>query len=154
MKGLSSSPDAIATIKGIKEFPNLFGEVKFFQKKNYVYIEATIKGLPTTGAGFFGFHIHEGASCTGTNLSDTKGHYNPENSYHPNHAGDLPPLLFCNGGAYQTVATDRFKLKHIIGKTIVIHSMPDDFTSQPSGNSGEKIACGAIHSNHSCLSCR
>ena len=40
--------------------------------------------------------------------------------------------------------TDRFTLKEIIGRTVVIHSMPDDFTSQPSGNSGEKIACGVI----------
>lgn len=40
--------------------------------------------------------------------------------------------------------TDRITLKEVIGKAVVIHSMPDDFTSQPSGNSGEKIACGII----------
>ena len=44
-----------------------------------------------------------------------------------------------------TFLTDRFKLKDVIGKAIIIHSMPDDFTSQPSGNSGEKIACGIIN---------
>ena len=40
--------------------------------------------------------------------------------------------------------TDRFTLPDVIGKTIIIHSNPDDFTTQPSGNSGAKIACGAI----------
>jgi len=40
--------------------------------------------------------------------------------------------------------TDSFTVKEIIGKTVVIHSMPDDFTTQPSGNAGSKIGCGVI----------
>lgn len=43
-----------------------------------------------------------------------------------------------------TVLIDKFKIRDIIGKVIIIHSSPDDFTSQPSGNSGIKIACGII----------
>ncbi len=43
-----------------------------------------------------------------------------------------------------TVMTDRFHIKEIIGKTVVIHSMPDDFTTQPAGNAGTKIGCGVI----------
>lgn len=52
--------------------------------------------------------------------------------------------MLYNGGAYMNVATDRISVKDIIGRAVVIHSMPDDFTSQPSGNAGNKIACGAI----------
>jgi Cu-Zn family superoxide dismutase len=60
------------------------------------------------------------------------------------HAGDLPPLLACNGEAYLAVLTGRFRVKDVMGKTVVIHSRPDDFRSQPSGDAGEKIACGVI----------
>ena len=63
---------------------------------------------------------------------------------HPFHSGDLPSLLENNGYAYMTVLTNRFKIADIIGKVVIIHDSPDDFTSQPSGNSGMKIACGII----------
>ena len=43
-----------------------------------------------------------------------------------------------------SVLVNKFKLKDIIGKVVIIHDMPDDFTTQPSGNSGFKIACGKI----------
>lgn len=63
---------------------------------------------------------------------------------HPLHVGDLPPLLENNGYAYMSVLTNKFKISDIIGKTVIIHDMPDDSTTQPSGNSGKKIACGVI----------
>ena len=44
--------------------------------------------------------------------------------------------------------TDRFTIDEIINRTIVIHDMPDDFITQPSGNSGNKIACGIIVNNN------
>lgn len=144
MKHISSCTQAIANIQGGEQAPNLCGQVKFYQKESYVLVSANIKGLPPSDSGFFGFHIHEGNNCTGTNFSDTGSHYNPMSLPHPAHAGDLPPLLLCNGGACQTAATDRFCVEDIIGRTVVIHSMPDDFHSQPAGNAGTKIACGVI----------
>ena len=82
---------------------------------------------------FFGFHIHDGDV-----------HYNPENCPHPAHAGDCPPLLSSNGTAWQMFYTGYFTPTDIIGKTAVIHEHADDFTSQPSGNSGNPIAKGEI----------
>ncbi len=137
-------PHATANIRGAAEIPTLYGQVTFCQRKDYVLVSINIRGLPTTSSGFFGFHIHEGDNCNGNNFSSTGNHYNPADTSHPLHAGDLPPLILCNGGAYQCVATDRFKVKEIIGRTVIIHSMPDDFNSQPSGNAGTKIACGVI----------
>lgn len=58
--------------------------------------------------------------------------------------GDLPPLIENNGYAYMQVLINKFKIKDILGKVIIIHDFPDDFTTQPSGNSGIKIACGKI----------
>ena len=52
------------------------------------------------------------------------------------HFIDLPPLLENNGFAYMSVLVNKFKISEIIGKVIIIHDMPDNFTSQPSGNSG------------------
>jgi len=144
MRSVSAYISAIAHIRGGTQAPKLCGQVIFYQRKKHVLISVNIKGLPQTGSGFFGFHIHEGNSCTGADFADTGTHYNPANAPHPQHAGDLPPLMLCNGGACQTVATDRFRVADILGKTVVIHSMPDDFTSQPAGNAGTKLACGVI----------
>ena len=139
-------PNAVAMISGSNEAPDLRGRVEFYQKENGVLIVATINSLPKNDSGFFAFHIHEGKSCKGENFSETKNHYNPKEKEHPMHAGDLPPLLSYNGNAYMSVMTNRFTVRDVIGKTIVIHDNADDFSSQPSGNSKAKIACGMIKS--------
>ena len=137
-------PKAIAEIHGGRDYPMIRGTVTFSQRQDGVLVEAEVWGLPRTQTGFFAFHIHEGGSCSGDGFPNTGGHFNPDGREHPDHAGDLPPLLACNGNAYLAVVTDRFKIPKVIGKTLVIHLAPDDFTTQPSGNSGSKIACGVI----------
>ena len=145
MRCCRNKPDAVARITGGAEAPRLSGCVQFYQENGCVLIVARISGLPKESeTGFFGFHIHQGDTCTGTDFSGTGSHYNPSDQAHPKHAGDLPPLLECQGNAYLSVRTDRFSVKDIIGRTVVIHSDPDDFRSQPAGNAGKKIACGVI----------
>jgi len=144
-------PDAAAIVKGSPKYAQVHGTVKFYKVREGVLVAAEIAGLPHKSgpcAGeVFGFHIHEGNACTG-NASDpfaaTGGHFNPQSCPHPQHAGDLPPLFGNNGYAWSSVLTDRFTVDAIAGRTVVIHRRPDDFTTQPSGNSGEKIACGVI----------
>ena len=144
-------PNSAADISGGENYPGIRGRVIFRQQKNGVLVTADIYGLPTgeTGcdSGVFGFHIHEGEDC-GSNgqepFSNTKGHYNPGDCPHPYHAGDLPHLFENDGYEYMSFLTNRFTATEIIGRTVVIHLKPDDFHSQPSGNSGEKIACGVI----------
>lgn len=126
-------PDAVARMQG--SIPGLGGTVRFWQNSGCVLIEARIHGLPETDTGFFAFHIHESAAG---------GHYDPAGRPHPRHAGDLPPLLSCGGGAYLAVQTCRFRLNEILGRTAVIHRDPDDFHTQPAGNPGPKIAQGTI----------
>ncbi len=144
-------PDAQAKIQGDATHPDIWGYVSFYQLQRGVLVMAEVFNLPKgqdCENGIFGFHIHEGESCTGNEsdpFADVKTHYNPNSCPHPYHAGDLPPLFGNNGYAYMTVLTDRFTTKNIIGKTIVIHDRPDDFSTQPAGNSGNKIACGVIH---------
>lgn len=137
-------PKAIAWIHGGMDLPQLSGMVRFFQSTDGVIIEAEIFGLPETETGFFAFHIHEGGSCTGEGFPNTGSHFNPKEESHPNHAGDLPPLLGNHGKAYMKVLTNRFRIEEILGRTVIIHDAPDDFHTQPSGNAGTKIACGVI----------
>lgn len=145
MKCCGKGPDAVAKIRGVEEEPQLSGCVQFYQENGYVLIVAKISGLPKESeTGFFAFHIHQGDSCTGIDFSGTGSHYNPGGQAHPKHAGDLPPLLACQGNAYLSVRTDRFSVMDIIGRTVVIHSDPDDYHSQPAGNAGKKIGCGVI----------
>ena len=137
-------PDAVAEIRGGVVALQLTGCVEFYQENGCVLIVARISGLPESKTGFFGFHIHQGESCSGPDFSATGSHYNPVDQVHPKHTGDLPPLLSCHGNAYLSVKTDRFTVNEIVGRTVVIHSDPDDFRSQPAGNAGKKIACGVI----------
>lgn len=137
-------PAAMAEVRGGSEFPKLVGWVKFYPRRDGTLIVAEITGLPQTETGIYGFHIHEGTSCGGEAFSLTEGHYNPTNKTHPNHAGDLPPLLGRDGNAYLAVRTNRFRVSDVIGRTVVIHHDPDDFHTQPAGDSGMKIACGII----------
>ncbi len=139
-----NKPQAISFISGKNTTPAVKGTIKFYQKSNCVLVVADISGLPRTDTNFFGLHIHDGDTCDGIDFSGSKGHYNPNGAIHPKHAGDLPPLILCGNIAHLSFITDRFKVADIIGRTVVIHNMPDDFTSQPSGNSGQKIACGII----------
>ena len=145
MRLITQQPNAIAQIRGTKETAGIRGTARFYQFPGGILTEVDVSGLPNNGVGFYGFHIHSGGSCSGVNFASTGAHLNPTNAAHPHHAGDLPPLLSYNGRAYMTVMSDRFSLPDILGRTVVIHKMPDDFRSQPAGNAGEKIACGVIH---------
>lgn len=135
---------AAARIQGDSEHPTVRGIVRFFQREDGVMVEAEITGLPKTQTGFFAFHIHEGDNCHGEGFPDSGGHFNPGKAAHPNHAGDLPPLLADHGKAYMRVLSGRFHVGEVIGKTVIIHAEPDDFQTKPSGNPGKKIACGVI----------
>ena len=144
-------PAARTSIKGSAKYPDIHGNVHFYQTEMGVMVVAEIFGLPTFGdpckSPIFGFHIHSGGSCTGNEtdpFADAMTHYNPKNCPHPYHAGDMPPLFGNNGYAFLMFLTDRFTAREIIGKTVIIHDKPDDFTTQPAGNSGNKIACGVI----------
>lgn len=142
MQMFTQNPDAVARIRGGEDFADVYGVARFYRQKEGVLVRVDVCGLPP--GRFFALHIHEGCSCGGEDFGQTGGHYNPEERPHPFHAGDLPPLLSVCGWAHLSVLTDRFCLKDVLGRTVVIHEGPDDFTTQPAGNAGKKIACGVI----------
>lgn len=144
MIGKIGAPLACAAIRGGDENRGIRGTARFYPHRDGVLAVISVCGLPESDSGFFALHIHEGGDCRGAGFPDTGAHFNPSELPHPRHAGDLPPLLACDGKAWLAVVTNRFQIRDIIGRTVIIHSGPDDFTTQPSGNAGTKIACGVI----------
>jgi len=141
-------PAASAWVTSNAANPKISGLVKFYQTSyDGVLVEAEIFGLPnqtTPGSSdFYALHIHEFGNCNG-NFENAGGHYNPRNVPHPEHAGDMPPLLANQGYAWMAFYDKRFTIEEIIGKSVIIHSSTDDFRTQPAGNSGNRIACGEI----------
>lgn len=145
---LNREPDAMAWVTGNRANPGLSGLVKFYNTDyEGMLIEAEFFGLPNVnipgGSNFYAMHIHENGDCS-ANFTRTGKHYSFEPAKHPNHSGDLIPLLGNQGYAWCSFYDKRLVSPEIIGRSVIVHSMPDDFTTQPSGNSGEKIGCGII----------
>ena len=143
------APDAVAWIRGNQQNPQLNGVVRFFETPyEGILVEAELYGLPNVrvshSTNFYGMHIHENGNCTQP-FDQTGEHYSREPELHPQHTGDMVPLLGNQGYAWTSFYNKRVTIPEIIGRSVVIHAMPDDFMTQPSGNSGMKIGCGVIH---------
>jgi Cu-Zn family superoxide dismutase len=130
-----------------------FGEATFEQVGDKVRVVVFVQGLKPGQE--HGMHIHEGSDCSGDAMG-AGGHFNPYGKPHGHpksadrHAGDLPSLKANKEGrANVQVDMDVITLRpgkaNIIGRALVIHAEPDDFKTQPTGNSGARIACGVIH---------
>jgi Cu-Zn family superoxide dismutase len=128
------------------------GTVDFTQRGNTVVVVAKVTGL-TPGA--HGFHIHEKGNCTAADGSSAGGHFNPAGTPHggpghsPQHAGDLGNLeADASGLANYKAEITGISLgtgdDSIIGRAVIVHEKADDLTTQPTGGSGSRIACGLI----------
>ena len=145
-EAFSRHPMACARVRGSQLNPNLIGEVWVYPFLEGSLLVADIQGLPFSG--FYGFHIHQRGPCIPgegyTGFSGIGGHFSPTQQPHPYHAGDLPVLMAYYGHAFMIVYSDRFVPREIMGRAIVVHEWPDDYRSQPAGNSGSQIACGTF----------
>ena len=137
-----------AVIKGDNDNPGIIGEVEFIPWSKGSIIKLEIMGLPKSNNinNFFAAHIHKVANCNNPdkNFLNTGEHYSTHNEKHPNHTGDLPMIYSNDGYSFMIYYTSRFTPQDVVGKSIVIHQNMDDMETQPSGNSGVKIACGEI----------
>ena len=124
------------------------GNVSLSEINGGLRINAQLSGLTP---GEHGFHIHEVGDCSAPDASSAKGHFNPANKSHGHHdsdnhhGGDMPNLLAnAQGEARLTADLKGLMLKDVIGRSFVVHADPDDYKSQPAGNSGKRVACGVI----------
>lgn len=127
------------------------GEVTFEQVGDKVRIIANVQGLKPGRE--HGFHIHEAGDCSSGDGMSAKGHFNPFGKPHgkpgSGHAGDLMALTANKAGR----AKLDFELAgitvepgpaSIVGRGLIVHADADDYKTQPTGNSGARIACGVI----------
>lgn len=144
---------AVATITA-KSNSNVTGSVKFTEVDGTVTMVATISNLTQ---GDHAIHIHAEGDCSASDGSSAGGHWNPTNVDHGKwgqgnfHIGDIGNIT-PNGTGVGTIerTTNLWCIgcgdtnKNILGKAIIIHAGPDDFSSQPSGAAGARIGCGEI----------
>lgn len=146
---IQTVPCAVAHIKGGTEESQIYGEVCFYSWANGTIIKLEVMGLPQNGKNnFWGFHIHESGNCDEDDVNDpfknAGEHFTMDDVHHPNHTGDLPMIYSNNGYSFMIYYSDRFKPEDVIGKSVIIHKNFDDIVTEPSGNSGKRIACGVI----------
>jgi Cu-Zn family superoxide dismutase len=133
---------------------NAKGDIKFVSADGGVKISGTLEGLKPGGVN--AFHVHEKGDCSAADASSAGGHLNPDGKPHGNmsagdhHAGDMPNVTAdADGKATVEVTVPGLEIgtggaKDVIGKALVVHADADDYSSQPAGNAGGRIACGVI----------
>ncbi|MFN8389459.1 MAG: superoxide dismutase family protein [Bdellovibrionota bacterium] len=135
-------PKSGSSVKGTLELSEAGGSLK---------MSGTLSGLTP---GKHGFHVHEVGDCSAPDASSAGGHFNPGKGPHagptdtPHHLGDLGNIDADSSGMAK-VAAESKELhlsgdNSIIGKAVVVHKGEDDLKTQPSGGSGDRVACGVV----------
>jgi len=129
------------------------GTVTFEQRGDKVVMTAKISGL---APGSHGFHVHEKGDCSADDGMSAGGHFNPTGKPHGNpvsadhHGGDMPMLIADSTGnatleaTLDTVTVGTGAPTDVVGKAVIVHKDADDYKTQPTGNSGARVACGVI----------
>ncbi len=153
--GSTTNPSTMASVQLVPTQGNTAsGSLTLTTSDSAVQLSGTLSGLAPNGE--FGFHIHEKGDCSAPDASGAGEHFNPASSQHgnpagdPHHAGDMYNATSdAEGnarieGKVAGVTLGSGQPTDILGRAVVLHEKADDYSTQPSGNSGARIACGVI----------
>jgi Cu-Zn family superoxide dismutase len=128
------------------------GTVTFTEVADGVQVQVEITGLTP---GKHGFHVHEFGDCSAVDASSAGAHFNPTNQPHgapdaeARHVGDMGNVEADASGTAKLDYLDHnmslaYNQESIVGRSVVVHAKEDDLKSQPAGDSGTRVACGAV----------
>lgn len=147
---------ATATLQAGSEVQGFAGTVTFTPSGTGVHVVADLAGAPP---GMHGLHLHENGQCThddaaGKHFSSAGGHFNPTSAPHacppadPRHVGDFGNVeVKADGTGHLDLVVPQLMLtgaNGVVGKAVILHAGKDDCATQPTGNSGDRLACGVI----------
>ena len=130
------------------------GELRFAAVGDRIEVTGTISGLP--GNSTHGFHVHETGDCSAPDATSAGGHFNPASTDHgrvgqgEHHAGDSDNITAdADGNAtvqgwLEGATVGDGAATDIVGKAVIVHADEDDYATQPTGNAGDRLACGVI----------
>lgn len=148
-----ASNAAIAVLAGTKDSP-VRGELRLTEAGGGVDVVGEIAGL--AAGSEHGFHVHEHGDCSAPDASSAGGHLNPGNAPHggpgvaEKHLGDMPNIKADEQGRVDvqlSIAGATLRdggPNNLVGKAFVVHAKADDYKTQPSGDAGDRIACGVV----------
>lgn len=130
------------------------GSLAFMPMGDGLHLTGEVRGL--TAGGTHAIHVHENGDCSAADGSSAGGHFNPAGAAHGrmnsanHHVGDMDNLVAnANGVAEVNMHLSAMSLgtgaaNDVLGKAVIVHAAADDYTTQPTGNAGGRLACGVI----------
>ncbi|HKP95678.1 MAG TPA: superoxide dismutase family protein [Fibrobacteria bacterium] len=148
----SPNAQATATVRGYRD-STLRGTVTFREQSDSLLIQGDVSGLVAGSA--YAVHVHQFGNCSEPDSSGDhfalpgERHGNPFDTLPLHHLGDLPNLqVDGNGVGHFEIVTNAMTLgadsMSVLGRSVVVHLLPDDYMTQPAGGSDGRIACGVI----------
>lgn len=130
------------------------GDLRFAVVNGRIEVTGTVTGL--TAGSSHGFHVHETGDCSAPDGTSAGGHFNPGSTDHgrvgqgAHHAGDSDNIMAGADGTAQVsgwlegATIGGGGADDIVGKGVIVHKDADDYATQPTGNAGDRLACGVI----------